>query len=134
MWELYRMHSGEALEKEQGELAAGQEVQVSRRLLNFDCSSMLPWAALYGNNMWCLAAMACPACLTPTQPPPLRAAPAHASHAAPPQAAHSPPRLPLFHPAVQVLNAQELVAVMAPSAVGNGNGTSRKSLVVNYGL
>ncbi|PRW33726.1 UPF0187 chloroplastic [Chlorella sorokiniana] len=61
VWELYRMHSGEALEKEQAELANGQDVQV--------------------------------------------------------------------------LNAQDLVALMAPSAVGNtANGTSRKSLVVNYGL
>lgn len=41
----------------------------------------------------------------------------------------------------QVLNAQDLVALMAPSSVagndngnGNGSGTIRKSLVVNYGL
>ena len=121
------MHSGEALEKEQAEIAAGEDVQV-RSLLQF-CA---PGVGLLWRECWAdkcrqrrmpgrLLPCADLKTRQPTSPP-----------------THSPPPLPLCPHRAQVLNAQDLVALMAPSAVGNtngnGNGTSRKSLVVNYGL
>lgn len=45
MWELYRMHSGEALEKERAEMANGQEVEVRQALLAW-LSQLCWWRAV----------------------------------------------------------------------------------------